>query len=169
MCSDSSLATQQSDLGRWQGPVRVAQTSVPQRCCEPSLQCGPETLDGSTGSSASVAGHVRGLGEGSEGQPVPFPGVGTTPLCPHGVSRRLAGCCLPAHQRVPGHAQLLGEAVKGGGGVGPWQILVRRPHTPRPRMIYEEGSDSLTSAPTGLSGRFWSFYFISKSPDCPSP
>lgn len=169
MCSDNSLATQQSDVGRWQGPVRMAQTSVPQRCCEPSLQCGPETLGGSVGSSANVAGHVRGLGEGSKGQPVPFPGVGATPLCPHGVSRRLAGCCLPACQRVPGHAQLLGEAAKCGGGVGPRQVLVRRPHSPRLRMIYEEGSDSLTSAPAGLSGRFRSLYFISKSADCPSP
>ena len=85
------------------------------------------------------------------------------------VSRRLMGCSLQAHWRDPCPAQLLGEAVKHASDVGPQRILVQRPHALRWWMIYEEGSDSLTSAPAGLSGRFWSFYFISKSPDCPSP
>ena len=85
------------------------------------------------------------------------------------VSRRLRGCGLPAHRREPCPVQLLGEAAKDASDMGPQQILVQRPHALQWWMIYEEGSDSLTSGPAGLSGRFWSFYFISKSPDCPSP
>lgn len=51
----------------------------------------------------------------------------------------------------------------------PWQSIAGRPCALRLRMICGDSSDSLTSAPSGVSRRFWSFYFIFKSPDCPLP
>lgn len=147
--------------------MRRVKTPVPQRCREPPLQRGPTASDGFMGSSAGVAGPVWGLGEGSKGQLCVC--VHTTASVSPRASRRLMGCGLPAHRREACPAQLRGEAAEEASDVGPQQALVQRPHALRCWMIYEGGSDSLTSVPAGLSGRFWSFYFISKSPDCPSP
>ena len=151
------------------GPCEEGKDPRPQRCHEPPLQRAPTASDGFTGSSAGVAGPVWGLGEGSKGRLCVGVCVHTTASVSPRVSRRLMGCGLPAHRREPCPAQLRGEAAEDASDVGPQQVLVWRPHALRWWMIYEEGSDSLTSAPAGLSGRFWSFYLISKSPDCPSP
>lgn len=109
------------------------------------------------------------------------------PWCPRGV------VCLPEGQRpLPVSSQSLlqthemlsasvpegtlavlaacGQARAGGrGSAGTMAASTSEATYSELRLIYEDDSDSLAAAPSGISGRFWSFYFISKSPDCPSP
>lgn len=110
------------------------------------------------------------------------------PACVCAVSCRLLACSPPAPAPQGtlvtcswgggGGGQARPPGICGGGGGG--QARARgscgtavdsgsEGTALRLRMIYEDSSGSLTAAPSGLSGRFWPFYFLSKSPDCPSP
>lgn len=154
MCPDNVLGTQQSEVVIVAGPS-MASTDLR---CPRDLVCLPCSMDprtwaGPTWSSAGAAGTQWAWETAAmESQCASLVMETSASVSSHSLPQSRPWGALPQRATVcPGHAQLLGEVAECGGDLrGPWRIPVWRSRTLRLRMIYEEGSDSLISAPSGL-------------------